>query len=75
REDVNIMCNLSQGIMEKGIAQGITEGIAQGRAESEIEFIFNMYENDFPLEKIAIAAKKSLEEVNAVIEKGKPMLV
>ncbi|MCM1058328.1 MAG: hypothetical protein NC517_12085, partial [Firmicutes bacterium] len=71
REDVNIMCNLSQGIMEKGIA----EGIAQGRAESEIEFIFNMYENDFPLEKIAIAAKKSLEEVNAVIEKGKPVLV
>ena len=67
REDVNIMCNLSQGIMEKGIAQG--------RAESEIEFIVNMYENGFPLEQIAIVAKKSLEEVNAVIEKGKPVLV
>ncbi|MCM1559853.1 MAG: hypothetical protein NC123_09935, partial [Butyrivibrio sp.] len=63
----NVMCNLSQGIMEKGIAQG--------RAESEIEFIINMYENGFPLEQIAIVTKKSLEEVNAVIEKGKPVPV
>lgn len=71
REDVSAMCNLSQGIREKGIA----EGIAQGRAESEIEFILNMYENNFTLEQIAVATKKSVEEISDVIKEREPLLV
>ena len=39
REDVNVMCNLSQGIKEDGIAigeaRGIAIGEARGRAEGE----------------------------------------
>ncbi len=60
------MCNLSQGIRERGRAEG--------RAESETEFILNMYENDFTLEQIAVATKKSVEEVRTVIEKREPVL-
>jgi len=67
REDVSTMCNLSQGIREKGRAEG--------RAESEMEFILNMYENNFTLEQIAVATKKSVEEVSAIIETREPMLV
>jgi len=70
REDVSEMCNLSQGIREKGRA----EGKAEGRAESEIEFILNMYDNNFTLEQIALVTKKSVEDVSAVIKKREPVL-
>ncbi len=66
REDVSTMCNLSQGIREKGRAEG--------RAESETEFILNMYDNNFTLEQIALATKKSVEDVRAVIKKREPIL-
>ena len=34
REDVNVMCNLSQGIKEDGIAIGEVRGIAIGEARA-----------------------------------------
>ncbi len=74
REDVGAMCNLSQGIREKGRAEGKAEGRAEGRAESEIEFILNMYENNFTLEQIAVAARKSVGEIEAIIKKSEPVL-
>lgn len=51
------MCNLSQGIREKGRDEGVKE------------IILNMYANGFTLEQIAVATKKSVEEVSAVIKK------
>ena len=79
REDVSAMCNLSQGIREKslaeGLAQGKAQGITQGRAESEIEFILSMYENNFTLEQIAVVAKKSVEEIRDIIKGSEPLLV
>lgn len=62
REDVNTMCNLSQGIRKKGRAEG--------RAENEIEFIVNTYENDFTLEQIAVVLKKSVKELKLSAEKA-----
>ena len=32
-EEVSSMCNLSEGVMRKGVAKGRAEGIAKGRAE------------------------------------------
>lgn len=57
REDVSVMCNLSQGIIEKGIAKG------------QEQIILNMYENNFTLEQISIATQKSVEEIKVIIEK------
>ena len=48
------MCNLSDGIEE--------------RAEEKI--ILSMYENDFSLEQISLATKKSIEEIEKIIEKN-----
>lgn len=31
------MCNLSQGVEEKGIAKGLAKGLAKGRAEGRAE--------------------------------------
>lgn len=58
REDVSAMCNLSQGIRDNTL----------------VDVIMNMYENNFTLEQIAVATKKSVEEIKAVIEKRVPIL-
>ncbi len=63
REDVSIMCNLSQGIKEEGIAIGEAKGIAIGEAK----IILNMYKNGFTAEQIASATDKAIEEVKEII--------
>ena len=67
REDVSVMCNLSQGIEEKGIAIG--------RAEGEAGLIIKMYKNGFTAEQIASATDKDIEEVKAIIAGKEPALV
>ena len=66
REDVMMMCNLSQGIREKGRAEG--------RAEEEVRFILNMYHNNFTLEQIALATGKNIEKIDAVIKSRESIL-
>ncbi|MCM1105304.1 MAG: hypothetical protein NC355_00020 [Blautia sp.] len=79
REEVSAMCNLSQGIREKGIAEGREKGIAEGwekgGVEREEKIILNMYKNNFALEQIALATNKSVEEVSDIIRQGEPVLV
>ena len=58
REDVSAMCNLSQGIKDNTL----------------VDVIINMYENNFTIDQIALATKKSVEEVKAIIEKRIPVL-
>ena len=58
------MCNLSQGIMEKGEAIGREKG----RKESENKFIISMYEMGYPLEEIAGIMDKGINEVEKVIK-------
>lgn len=59
RKDVSAMCNLSQGIKDNTLA----------------DVIMNMYENHFTLEQIAVATKKTVAEVEAIIKKREPVLV
>ena len=61
------MCNLSDGIEERA------EERATERTEKTI--VLNMYENDFSLEQISLATKKSIEEIERIIEKNEPVLV
>ena len=60
RKDVSDMCNLSQGLVEEGIA----EGIAKERAE----IIIKMYNKGFTVEEIAETIDKDVEEVKEIIE-------
>lgn len=66
REEVVAMCNLSQGIREKGRAEG--------EAKSEARFILSMYKKGYSLEQIADVAGKSTEEVEAVIRGKEPVM-
>ena len=60
------MCNLSQGVLERG------EAIGKGKREAK--FIFKMYEKGYTIEQIADVAEKSADEIRAVIAKRKPLL-
>lgn len=64
RKDVSVMCNLSQGIEDKGIAIG--------EAREKARIIFSMYNNGFTAEQIASAINMDIEEVEAII-KGKEL--
>ena len=61
RKDVSVMCNLSRGIEEKGIAIG------------EAGLIVKMYKNGFTAEQIAAATDKDLEAVKKIIADKEPM--
>ena len=59
RKDVSAMCNLSEGIEEKG------------RAEGEARLILKMYKNGLSPEQIATATDKTIEEIDAIIDGAK----
>ena len=61
------MCNLSDGIEEKGIKKGIAEG--------EATIILKFYNKGFTEEQIAEVTDKSLEEIKKIIEGKEPAFV
>lgn len=63
RRDVSIMCNLSQGIKEDGIAIG------------EAGIIMNMHKNGLTAEQIAEVTDKDIEDVKAIIAGNKSVFV
>ena len=63
RKDVSAMCNLGEGIEEKGIAIGRETG----RIEGEAGLIIKMHKNGLSAEQIASATDKEIEEVKAII--------
>ena len=71
RKDVSAMCNLGEGIEEKGIAigreKGREEGRIEGHKEGEAGLILKMYKNGLSAEQIASATDKKIEEVKAII--------
>ena len=79
RKDVSVMCNLSQGIKEDGIAIGKEIGKeigkAMGEAIGEARIIINMHNNGFTAQQIADATNKDLKEVEAIIEGKEPVTV
>ncbi len=62
REDVRVMCNLSQGIFERGEAKG--------EARGEARIILSLYKNGYTVEQIASVSDKTIEEVEAVVRRS-----
>ena len=71
RKEVDTMCNLSQGLVDRVTA----EVTAEVTAKNLIDFIMNMYNNKFSLEQISLATKKSVDEVKKIIEEQEAVLV
>jgi hypothetical protein len=59
RKELGSMCNLSQGIVE----------------DTEERIIMNMCESNFTIEQIALATRKTVEEVQSIIESNQAVLV
>lgn len=75
REDVSIMCNLSQKIKENGIETGIKTGIKTG-IETGIkmgkrEMIIKMYNKGYTVAQIADVAEMDEEQVKDIIKDTK----
>lgn len=70
REDVSLMCNLSQGIKEDGIEIGKEIGKEIGEAK----LIITMYHNGFTPQQIADATDKKLEEIERIIKGREPAM-
>ncbi len=67
KEGIEIMCNLSQGIEEKGIEKGIEKGVTQ--------MIISMYEDGCSFEQIARIAKMSIDDVRKIVDTAKEAMI
>jgi len=63
------MCNLSQGVEEKGIAKGLAKGRAEGRTEATVTLIRNLMDSaSISIEKAMSMLKISEEDREKYIE-------
>lgn len=67
REDVSIMCNLSQKIKENGIETGIKTGIETGIKMGKREMIIKMYNKGYTVAQIADVAEMDEKQVKDII--------
>ena len=63
------MCNLSRGILDKGIEQGFGLGIEQGQLDKAMEVAKNGLLNNVPLDIIMIMSGLSKEEIEGIKSK------
>ena len=63
REEVKIMCNLSEGVEEMGYVKGEAAGIAKGK----IDIILKMHKKGYNLEQIMDVTEMSEAEIKAII--------
>ena len=72
REEVEEMCNLSQGIKEKayqgGYESGHENGYESGRESGYAEIIFKMYESGLPIEQISALTKLSEDKIKQLLK-------
>ena len=63
KEEVEEMCNLGQGILERGEARGRQEGIREAREEMAIE----MYKEGMSIKIIAKITKASENDIEQIL--------
>ena len=71
RDEVKVMCNLSEGVEEMGYVKGEAAGIAKGEiigeARGKSEIILKMYKKGYSLEQIMDVTDMSKAEIKAII--------
>ena len=66
-EDVRVMCNLSDGIEERGIIKGRAEGKAEGRTELLQQLVQKKLAKGKSIEVIADELEEEVANIEAVI--------
>ena len=71
RDEVKVMCNLSEGVEEMGYVKGEAASIAKGEiigeARGKSEIILKMYKKGYSLEQIMDVTDMSKAEIKAII--------
>ena len=67
-EDVKVMCNLSEGIEERGIMKGIMKGKAEGRTEHLKQQVQKKLAKGKSIEVIADELEESVSTIENVLE-------
>ena len=67
KEEVEEMCNLGQGILERGEARGRQEGIREGRQEAREEMAIEMYKEGMSIKIIAKITKASENDIEQIL--------
>ncbi len=67
-EDVKVMCNLSEGIEERGIMKGRAEGKAEGRTEHLKQQVQKKLVKGKSVEVIADELEESVSAIENVLE-------
>ena len=71
RDEVKIMCNLSEGVEEMGYAKGEAAGKvigrSEGRSEERTDIILKMHKKGYSLEQIMDVTEMSEAEIKAII--------
>ncbi|CCY61105.1 uncharacterized protein BN572_02135 [Clostridium sp. CAG:264] len=71
RDEVKVMCNLSEGVEEMGYVKGEAAGIAKGEiigeARGKSEIILKMYKKGYSLEQIMDVTDMSEAEIKEII--------
>ena len=60
--------------INQGRLEGRADGIAIGRADGEAKIILMMYKNGFSAEQIASATSKTVDDIQAILNNGAPVL-
>lgn len=66
-EKLNDMCNISDGIYERGIKEGKYLGKREGKKEGIKEMIISFYNSGMSKEEISTRSGKSLEYINSTL--------
>ncbi len=69
-KETQIMCNLSQGVLERGIERGIEQGIECGYDRARSNMILKLHERGDSVKDIAEVAEISPEEVELIIKQA-----
>ena len=69
-KELEIMCNLGQGVLERGLKRGIEQGIEQGIELGKIQFIISMHDEGYAIDKIAKVAKMNQTSVKKIIKEN-----
>lgn len=67
RRDVNIMCNLGEGIEERAIRETTERVTKEVTKEMTEQFILNMYKKGYSLEQISDIMNKSTTEIEEIV--------
>lgn len=79
KEDLTTMCNLSEGIFERGLKRGIEQGIEQGRAEGMekgekkgvLKTALNMLKKGMAIDIVAECTELPIEAIKSLAQKHK----